>query len=220
MNKVIKLNAAVEKIKEGDTLLIGGFLGVGSPHRCIDELIRQGTRNLTLVCNDSGFPDIGVGKLVVNKQFSKIIASHIGTNKETGRQMMGQETTVVLVPQGTLVEQIRAGGFGLGGVLTQTGLGTKVAEGKQTLSLDGKTYLLERPIRGNVALIYANKVDTYGNMVFHGAARNFNTVMASAADIVIVEADEVVEIGTLDPDHIHCPGVFVDYVVDGGATDE
>jgi acetate CoA/acetoacetate CoA-transferase alpha subunit len=217
MNKIVSIQEAVSKIKDNDVLLVGGFLGVGSPHRCIDELIKQKTKGLTLVCNDSGFPEIAVGKLVMTKQFSKIIASHIGTNKETGRQMMEGETIVELVPQGTLVEQIRAAGYGLGGVLTKTGLGTKVEENKQTVDIDGETYLLEKPIRGNVALIYANKVDKFGNMVFHGAARNFNPVMASAADIVIVEADEVVEVGELDPDFIHCPGIFVDYIVDGGA---
>lgn len=217
MNKIVSIQEAVSKIKENDVLLVGGFLGVGSPHRCIDELIQQKTKGLTLVCNDSGFPEIAVGKLVMTKQFSKIIASHIGTNKETGRQMMEGETIVELVPQGTLVEQIRAAGYGLGGVLTKTGLGTKVEENKQTVDIDGETYLLEKPIRGNVALIFANKVDKFGNMVFHGAARNFNPVMASAADIVIVEADEVVEVGELDPDFIHCPGIFVDYIVDGGA---
>jgi len=218
MNKIISIEDAVSKIKDNDVVLMGGFLGVGSAHKCIDELVRQQTKGLTLVCNDSGFPDIGVGKLVMSKQFSKVIASHIGTNKETGRQMMEGETEVELVPQGTLVEQIRAAGYGLGGVLTKTGLGTKVEEGKQTIVVDGETYLLEKPLRGNVALIYANKVDKFGNMVFHGAARNFNTIMASAADIVIVEADEIVEVGELDPDFIHCPGIFVDYIVDGGAT--
>ncbi len=217
MNKIVSIEEAVSKIKENDVLLVGGFLGVGSPHHCIDELIKQKTAGLTLVCNDSGFPEIGVGKLIMTKQFSKVIASHIGTNKETGRQMMEEETIVELVPQGTLVEQIRAGGYGLGGVLTKTGLGTKVEEGKQTVVVDGETYLLEKPIRGNVALIYANKVDKFGNMQFHGAARNFNTIMASAADLVIVEADEIVEVGDLDPDFVHCPGIFVDFIVNGGA---
>lgn len=218
MNKLIDIEKAISKIKENDTVLVGGFLGVGSPHKCIDELVKQKTSGLTLVCNDTGFPEIGVGKLVMAKQFSKILASHIGTNKETGRQMMAGETIVELVPQGTLVEQIRAGGYGLGGVLTKTGFRTKVEEGKQIVEVDGETYLLEKPIRGNVALIYASKVDKFGNMIFHGAAQNFNKVMASAADIVIVEAEEVVEVGELDPDFIHCPGIFVDYIVEGGTV--
>lgn len=217
MNKVISLEKAVSLIKDGDVVMIGGFLGVGTPERIIDALVAQGTKNLTLICNDSGFVDKGVGKLVVNKQFKKIIASHIGTNKETGRQMIEGETEVVLVPQGTLIEQVRAGGYGLGGVLTATGLGTKVEEGKDKVVVDGKEYLLEKPLRANVALLFANTVDKYGNMNFHGSTRNFNNMMAAAADITIVEACSVVEIGELNPDTVHTPGVFVNYIVDGGA---
>lgn len=217
MNKVISLEKAVSLIKDGDVVMIGGFLGVGTPERIIDALVAQGTKNLTLICNDSGFVDKGVGKLVVNKQFKKIIASHIGTNKETGRQMIEGETEVVLVPQGTLIEQVRAGGYGLGGVLTATGLGTKVEEGKDKVVVDGKEYLLEKPLRANVALLFANTVDKYGNMNFHGSTRNFNNMMAAAADITIVEACSVVEIGELNPNTVHTPGVFVNYIVDGGA---
>lgn len=217
MNKVISLEQAVSLVKDGDVVMIGGFLGVGTPERIIDALVAKGTKDLTLICNDSGFVDKGVGKLVVNKQFKKIIASHIGTNKETGRQMIAGETEVVLVPQGTLIEQVRAGGYGLGGVLTATGLGTKVEEGKDKVVVDGKEYLLEKPLRANVALLFANKVDKYGNMTFHGSTRNFNNMMAAAADITIVEACEVVEIGELDPDTVHTPGVFVNHIVDGGA---
>lgn len=217
MNKLIDLSQAIAHVKDGDTIMIGGFLAVGTPNRLIDALIEKGVKDLTLICNDSGFVDRGVGKMVVNKQFKKIIASHVGTNKETGRQMLSGETEVVLVPQGTLIEQIRAGGHGLGGVLTATGLGTEVEIGKEKITVDGKEYLLEKPLRADVALIFGNQVDKFGNIHYHGSARNFNNMMAAAADITIVEAMEIVEVGELDPDSVHTPGVFVDYIVDGGA---
>lgn len=214
---LLTAHQAAEKVKSGDVVLVGGFLDTGTPDRVVDALAEQGTDNLTLVNNDTAFVDRGVGKLVVNKQFSKIITSHIGTNKETGRQMIAGETEVVLTPQGTLAEQVRAGGHGLGGVLTKTGLGTEVENGKQKIEVNGEEYLVEAPIRGNVALIYANKADKFGNMQFHGSTRNFNTLMAMAADLVILEVDELVEIGEIDQDAVHLPGIFVDYIVDGGA---
>lgn len=214
---IITAREAAEKVTSGDIVLIGGFLDTGTPNRVVDALVDLGTSDLTLVNNDTAFPDRGVGKLVVTKQLSKIITSHIGTNKETGRQMIAGETEVVLTPQGTLAEQIRAAGTGLGGVLTKTGLGTEVENGKDKLMIDGEEYLVEKPLRGNVALIYANKADRFGNMQFHGATRNFNTVMAMAADLVILEVDELVEIGEIDQDSVHLPGIFVDYIVDGGA---
>ena len=217
MNKLIDLSQAVAHVKDGDTVMIGGFLAVGTPNRLIDALIEKGVKDLTLICNDSGFVDRGVGKMVVNKQFRKIIASHVGTNKETGRQMLSGETKVVLVPQGTLIEQIRAVGHGLGGVLTSTGIGTEVENGKEKITVEGKVYLLEKPLRADVALIFGNQVDKYGNIHYHGSTRNFNNMMAAAADITIVEAMEVVEIGDLDPNSVHTPGVFVNYIVDGGA---
>jgi acetate CoA/acetoacetate CoA-transferase alpha subunit len=197
--------------------MIGGFLAVGTPERLIDALIAKGVKDLTLICNDTGFVDRGVGKMVVAKMFKKIYASHVGTNKETGRQMMEGETEVVLVPQGTLIEQIRAGGFGLGGVLTKTGLGTLVEKDKQIVEVDGERFLLEKPMRANVALLYAEKADTKGNLAFHGATRNFNTYMGAAADISIVEAGELVNLGDMCPDEVVVPGVFVKYIVDGGA---
>lgn len=208
---------AAKQVKTGDVVLVGGFLDTGAPNNVLDALVELGTSDLTLVNNDTAFPDRGVGKMVVNKQFSKIITSHIGTNKETGRQMIAGETELVLTPQGTLAEQVRAGGHGLGGVLTKTGLGTEVENGKQKIEVNGEEYLVEAPIRGNVALIYANKADKFGNMQFHGSTRNFNTLMAMAADLVILEVDELVEIGEIDQDSVHLPGIFVDYIVDGGA---
>jgi acetate CoA/acetoacetate CoA-transferase alpha subunit len=217
MEKIISLEEAVNLVRDGDTIMVGGFLAVGTPERLIDALIAKGVKNLTLICNDTGFMDRGVGKMVVAKLFSKIYASHVGTNKETGRQMLEGETEVILVPQGTLIEQIRSGGFGLGGVLTKTGLGTLVEEGKQTVEVDGEKYLLEKPMRANVALLFAEKADVSGNLTFHGATRNFNTYLGAAADISIVEAGEVVQVGEICPDDVVVPGVFVDYIVDGGA---
>lgn len=212
MNKLIDLDQAIDLIREGDTIFVGGFLGVGSPHRLLDALAARGTGGLTLICNDTAFPDIGVGKLVVKGLFRRIITSHIGTNKETGRQMMAGQTEVVLVPQGTLIEQIRAAGFGLGGVLTRTGLGTEVARGKQVVSIDGQDWLLETPLRADVALIAATRADRYGNLFYHGATRNFNNITASAARVTIAQADELVP-GHLDPDLVHTPGIFVHHLV-------
>ena len=216
MNKIVSIEEAISHIKDGMTIMIGGFLGCGSPHRLIDALVEKGVKDLTLICNDSGFPEIGSGKLVVNRQIKKLIASHIGTNRETGNQMNAGEMEVVLVPQGTLAEQVRAGGSGLGGFLTPTGVGTVVEEGKEKIEIDGKTYLLELPLRADVALIAGHTVDKFGNIVYHGATRNFNNLMATAADLVIVEAEEIVEVGAIEPNHVVTPGIFVDYVVGGG----
>ena len=196
--------------------MVGGVLANGSPEKLIDALVASGVKDLTLICNDTGFVDKGVGKMVVAKQFKKIMASHIGTNRETGNQMNSGETEVILVPQGTLAEQIRAAGSGLGGVLTQTGLGTKVEEGKEKVVVDGKEYLLEKPLRADVALIYGTKVDKFGNIYYSGSTQNFNVLMATAADLVIVGAEEVVEIGELDPNYVRTPGIFVHYVVEEG----
>jgi acetate CoA/acetoacetate CoA-transferase alpha subunit len=216
MNKIISLDQAVDLIKDGDTVMVGGFMANGTPERIVDALVAKGTKNLTLICNDAGLPDKGVGKMVMTKQFSKIIASHIGLNREAGRQMNEGETIVELIPQGTLVEQIRAGGFGLGGFLTPTGIGTLVAEGKELITVDGKDYLLEKPIKADVALIFANKVDEGGNLQYIGSENNFNQVMAANATTTIVEAREIVKSGDLDPNFVHTPGIFVDYMVEGG----
>lgn len=215
MSKMIDLKQAMEHIKDGDTIMVGGFLVNGTPEKLMDALVESGKKDLTLICNDTGFPDRGVGKLVVNKQFKKIITSHIGTNRETGNQMNSGETEVVLVPQGTLIEQIRAGGYGLGGVLTPTGVGTDVEKGKEKITIDGKEYLLEKPLKADVALLYANKVDTFGNMVFRGAAVNFNPLMATAAKTVIVQSPTIVEKGEIDQNDVKVSGIFVDYIVEG-----
>lgn len=215
MNKLINLDEAVGFIEDGMTVMIGGFLACGTPERLIDKLVEKGVKDLTLIANDTAFTDRGIGKLIVSKQFKKVIVSHIGTNKETGRQMTAGETEVVLVPQGTLAEQVRAGGMGLGGVLTPTGLGTIVEEGKELITVDGKTFILEKPLRADVALIFGSIVDKKGNITFKGTTRNFNPLMAMAADCVIVEAESLVEIGEIDPNHVVTPGVFVHHIVGG-----
>jgi acetate CoA/acetoacetate CoA-transferase alpha subunit len=215
VNKLISIEEAVGMIKDGMTIMVGGFLGVKNPHRIVDALVEKGVKDITLIANDSSFPEVGIGKLIVNRQVKKLIASHVGTNKETGRQMNAGELEVELVPQGTLVERIRAAGAGLGGVLTPTGIGTVVAEGKTIVEVDGREYLLEKPLRADIALIVGAKVDKKGNIRYRKATRNFNPIMATAADLVIVEADEIVEVGEIDPDDVMTPGIFVDYVVGG-----
>lgn len=215
MNKVISIEEAIDHIKDGMTIMVGGFLSCGTPHKLVDALVEKGVKDLTLICNDSGFVDSGVGKLVVNKQIKKLVASHVGTNKETGNQMNSGEMEVMLVPQGTLAEQIRAGGSGLGGILTPTGVGTVIEEGKQKIEIEGKEYLLELPIRADVALLLGHTVDKNGNIVYNGATRNFNTLMATAADVVIVEAENIVEVGEIDQNHVVTPGLFVNYIVGG-----
>lgn len=213
MNKLISIDEAAGMIKDGMTIMVGGFLGCKNPFRLVDAIIEKGIKDITLIANDTAFPEVGIGKLIVNKQVKKVITSHIGTNKETGKQMNAGELEVELVPQGTLVERIRAAGAGLGGVLTPTGLGTIVADGKTIIEVDGKEYLLEKPLRADAALIVGAKVDKKGNIRYAKATRNFNPLMATAADLVIVEADEIVEVGDIDPDDIMTPGIFVDYVV-------
>jgi len=215
MSKLISITEAAAKIPNGATVMFGGFMVNGTAEAVVDALVARNVQDLTIICNDSGYIDRGVGKLIMNKQCKKLITSHIGLNKETGRQMTAGELEVNLVPQGTLAEQIRAGGYGLGGILTRTGLGTLVEEGKQKIEVDGVTYLLEKPIRADFAVLFGNIVDKAGNIVYHGSANNFNNVMAPAAECVIVEAGQLVEIGEINPDNVITPGVFVDYIVSG-----
>ena len=194
-------------------MMVGGFLACGSPVELIDGLVEKGVKNLTLICNDTATAATGVGKLVVKKQVKAVYTSHIGTNKESGRQMMAGELEVHLIPQGTLAERIRAGGFGLGGVLTKTGVGTEVEKGKQVIEVDGQDYLLEKAMRADIALVYADSADEKGNLVFRGSTRNFNPLMAAAADITIAEVREIVPVGTFDPNHVIVPGIFVKYLI-------
>jgi len=216
---IISAADAAGRIKEGDSLMVGGFMGCGSPHTIILALKERGTKNLTLICNDTAIHDFktgkitGVGHLIQGRQFKKIIASHIGANQEAQRQMNAGETEVELVPQGTLAEQVRAGGAGLGGFLTPTGMGTEAAVGKQIIVVAQKPYLLELPFKADVAIIKAKKADKFGNLVFNGTARNFNPLMATAAALVIAEVEEIVETGEIDPNDIHTPSIFVDLLV-------
>ena len=199
--------------RDGMSILFGGFMGVGTPAGIVRELLASGVKDLILIGNDTGMVDTGVGPLVANHRVKKVIASHIGTNPETGRQMIAGELQVDLVPQGTLVERIRCGGAGLGGVLTQTGVGTVIEEGKQKITVGGVQYLLETAIRADLAILKAHRADGMGNLVYQRAARNFNPVAAMAADFVVAEVDELVAVGEIDPEQVMTPGVVVDALV-------
>ena len=211
--KAIALKDAVAMIPDGASLMVGGFMAVGTPERLIDELVRQGKRNLTVIANDTAMPGRGVGKLISAGLIGRVIASHIGLNPETQQQMMAGKIAVDLVPQGTLIERIRAGGFGLGGILTPTGVGTVVEEGKRRIEVDGKNYLLEIALRAEFALVHAFLADYLGNLSYALTARNFNPVVAMAADTVIVTADHIVPVGVIAPDHVVTPAPIVDYLV-------
>ncbi len=213
MNKIISIEQAAAKVRDGMTLMIGGFLANGTPEKLIDALVASGVRGLTVICNDTSFPDRGIGKLIVGRQIKKLYVSHIGTNPETGAQMNAGELEVEFCPQGTLAERVRAGGSGLGGILTPTGLGTMVAEGKRVIEVDGKEYLLETPLRADVALIGASVGDTAGNLVYRGTSQNFNPLMATAADMVIAQVEELVDEGAIAPENVRTPGIFVDFIV-------
>jgi acetate CoA/acetoacetate CoA-transferase alpha subunit len=215
MAKIISIKEAMDMIDDGMSIMIGGFLAVGTPEILVDALVEKNTKNHTLIAISTAYPNKGSGKLVVNKQVKKAIVSHIGTNPEAGRQYINNEMEIEFVPQGTLVERIRCGGFGMGGFLTPTGVGTEIEEGKQRISIDGKDYLLEKHLRADIAFIRAHKADKNGNLTYRKAARNSNMVMATAADITFVVADEIVEVGDLDQDEIMTPGVFVNYLVQG-----
>jgi acetate CoA/acetoacetate CoA-transferase alpha subunit len=209
------IEEAVARISDGARLMIGGFMGVGTPECLVDELIRQGKHNLTVIANDTAFPGVGIGKLVSANSLGKAIVSHIGLNPETQMKMLAGEIEVELVPQGTLIERIRAAGYGLGGILTTTGVGTVVEEGKRKLEVDGREYLLETPLGADFALIQAFLADYFGNLTYALTARNFNPVMAMAATTVIVCAEHVVPIGMISPDHVMTPAPLVDYLVAG-----
>ena len=211
--QTISLEQAVAMIPDGASLMIGGFMAVGTPERIIDEIVRQNKRDLTVIANDTASPGCGIGKLVGAKRVRKAIVSHIGLNPETQRQMLAGEIEVELVPQGTLIERIRAGGFGLGGVLTPTGVGTQVEKGQQQITVDGKDYLLEIALRADFALVHAFLADYVGNLSYALTARNFNPIIAMAADTVLADADNIVPVGVISPDHVMTPAPVVDYLV-------
>jgi acetate CoA/acetoacetate CoA-transferase alpha subunit len=219
-NKLLNsADEAVAPIKDGSVVMVGGFMTCGTPEILIDALIKKGVKNLTVICDDGGWPDKGVGRLINNGQVKHLIASHVGLNPEVARRrntdVAADKLELTLVPQGTLAERIRAGGAGLGGVLTPTGVGTVIAEGKQIVNIDGRDFLLEKPLRADLALIRASRIDKFGNSFFYGTTRNFNPLMATAADYVIAGACEIVETGSIDPNAVHLSGVLVDAIVGG-----
>lgn len=211
--ETVTLDRAVSQIPDGASMMVGGFMGVGTPERIIDEIVRQGKRNLTLIANDTATPTSGVGRLISARLVRKAVVSHIGLNPDAQRQMMEGELEIELVPQGTLIERIRAGGYGLGGVLTPTGLGTEVDKDRQRISVGGKVYLLEIPLRAAFALVHAFLADYLGNLSYALTARNFNPIVAMAGDTVIATADNIVPVGVIAPDHVVTPAPLLNYLV-------
>jgi acetate CoA/acetoacetate CoA-transferase alpha subunit len=214
--KAVSAEEAIAMIPNGASIMVGGFMGVGAPERLLDELVRQKKTDISLISNDAAVPGKGVGKLFDGGQVSNMIGTHIGLNPKAQQQMLSNQIKVDLIPQGTFVERIRAGGCGLGGVLTPTGVGTLVEQGKQKIEVDGKTFLLETALRADFALVHAFLSDYLGNLSYALTARNFNPVMAMAADTVIVTAEHIVPVGVIAPDHVVTPGPLVDYLVANG----
>ncbi|MCA0997594.1 CoA transferase subunit A [Alloyangia pacifica] len=213
MHQAVTMDEAVDLIPDGARVMLSGFMGVGTPDGLVRALAQAGKKDLTVIVNDAARPHLGVGPLVAARCLRKFIGSHIGLNPDVQEQMRSGELEVELVPQGTLVERIRAAGVGLGGVLTPTGLGTKVAEGKQVIEVEGKPYLLEPPLRADFALIAARSCDYVGNLTYMLTATNFNPIMALAGDVVIAEPEEIVPVGVIPPDAVKTPGALVDHVI-------
>jgi acetate CoA/acetoacetate CoA-transferase alpha subunit len=214
--KAVSAEEAVAMIPNGASVMVGGFMGVGTPERLLDELVRQQKSGLSIICNDAAVPGKGVGKLFDAALVSSLIGSHIGLNPKVQQQMMANKITVDLIPQGTFVERVRAGGYGLGGVLTPTGAGTIVAEGKRRIEIEGKEFLVETALRAQYALVHAFLADYLGNLTYALTARNFNPIMAMAADTVIVSAEHIVPVGVIAPDHVMTPAPLVDYLITNG----
>ena len=214
--KLKTVSEAMEHIRDGMTLMVSGFGGIGSSCTLINEIIKKQVKDLTLISIDAGDPDVGPDHIVRSEQVKKLITSHIGATPTTGQLMNAGKLEVEFCPQGTLAERIRAGGAGLGGILTDVGIGTMVEEGKEKVTIGGVTYLVETALRADVAVIYAKKADAFGNLVYDKTARGLNPLMAMAADITIVDAEEIVPVGDIDPEDVITPGVFVDIIVHGG----
>lgn len=218
-NKMMTAQEAIADIKDGAVIMVGGFMACGTPEILIDALVEKNVKDLTIICNDAGVPGRGVGKLLTNGQIKTLIASHVGLNPEVAQRMNTDveedKLECILIPQGTLAERIRAGGAGLGGFLTPTGVGTIVAEGKQVINVGGRDYLLEEPLKADFALIRGSVTDKFGNTIYNGTTQTFNPMMATAAETVIVGACEVVEVGELDPNNVRTSGIFVDRIVEG-----
>jgi acetate CoA/acetoacetate CoA-transferase alpha subunit len=219
-SKVVTIDQAMEHCYDGMTVMLPGFVNCGVPETLIEALIDKGIKDLDVISNNTSVKGRGIGLLVHENRIKHITCTHIGNNTETVEKVVAGEINVTFTPQGTLCERMRAGGAGIGGILTPTGLGTPMEEGKQIINVDGKDYILEKPLHANVALIHAWKADKMGNLVYRRTARNFNPIMATAADFVIVEAEQIVEVGELDPDIIHTPGCLVDMIVQGRPTEE
>jgi acetate CoA/acetoacetate CoA-transferase alpha subunit len=213
VSKVVQVEEAIEHIIDGTRLMYGGFGGVGNPPTLIDAILQKGIKDLDLIGNDTGFPNIGIGRLVTAERARTLITSHIGSNPNAGRLMTEGKLQVTFYPQGTLAEKIRAGGMGLGGILVDVGIGTIVEEGKHKVDVDGRTYMVEPALTADVGIIYAKKADEYGNLIYDKSARNFNPLVAMAADITIAEVNEIVPAGDLDPEAIITPGIYVNYIV-------
>lgn len=213
MGKEMEISDIGKFLKDGMTISIGGFLGCGNAHNIIDEILKTDVKNLTLVSSDTVKDGQGIGKLIADNRISKLMATHIGTNKDTQKQVNEGLIELELIPQGTLAERLRAAAAGLGGVLTRTGLGTLVQEGKDVIVVDGKEYILEKPIHIDLAIVKAQKADKQGNLVYNGATRNFNVPMAGAAKVTIAEVEEIVENGELNPNFIHTPFVYINHIV-------
>lgn len=211
--KVCSIDEALSHIHDGITLMYGGFGGIGSPPTLIDAILEKGVKNLVLIGNDAGFPDIGIGRLVSNGRARKLIVSHIGSNPSAGQQMSDRKVEVEFYPQGTLAEKIRAGGVGIGGILVDIGIDSMVGEGKEQVWVDGKQYLIEPALTADVSIVLVKQADPFGNLVYNKSARNTNPLVAMAGNFTIAEAEEIVDLGELDPDMIITPGVFVDKVV-------
>jgi acetate CoA/acetoacetate CoA-transferase alpha subunit len=212
----VPIEEAIAMISPGSSIMVGGFMGVGTPERLLDEIVRQKKSDLSVISNDAAVPGKGVGKLFDATLVSRLTATHIGLNPKAQQQMLAKQVAIDLVPQGTLVERIRAGGCGLGGVLTPTGVGTLVAEGKRHIDVAGTTFLLETALRANYALVHAFLADYLGNLTYALTARNFNPIMAMAADTVIVTAEHIVPVGVIAPDHVVTPAPLVDYLIANG----
>ncbi len=213
--KIKEVDEAMTHINDHTVLMYGGFGGVGTSPLLINEIVKKNVKDLTLIGNDSGFPQIGIGRVICNGQAKKMITTHIGSNPVAGQLMTEGKLEIEFSPQGTLAERVRAGGTGLGGVLINVGLGTVIEKGKETIKVDGKTYLLEKPLRADVGIIYAKAADPFGNLIYDKTARNFNPLVAMASDVTIVHAEEIVPLGELDPEEIITPGVYVDIIVTG-----
>ncbi|MDH4617047.1 CoA transferase subunit A [Brevibacillus sp. AY1] len=213
VSKLITMDEAADLVQDGIRLMYGGFGGMGTPDQLIDQILDKGVRDLTLIGNDAGFSNRGIGKLITQERVKKMLTTHIGSNPQAGRQMMEGKLEVIFFPQGILVEKIRAGGVGIPAILVEPGMGVVTAKKEQLIVYAGEKYLVEPALTADVGIVYAKQADTYGNLIYEKAARNVNPLVAMAAKTTIAEVEEIVPVGELDPESIVTPGIFVDYIV-------